>query len=608
MYFIASSFSGMVAYETNGPRLNRQALLTLPGERGEYRSAVRRLLASALVVMAAVAASLASAPAAVPGSNGRIVFSSDRDGNAEIYTMNPDGSRQRNRSTNPGSDFEPVLSPDATKIAFRSERDGSPEIYVMNATGTGQTRLTNNAVEDIQPEFSPDGTKLAFVRRSEFDFTNADIYVMGVDGTGPIQLTTDTGSDSEPAFSPDGTKIAWVTGRDGNGNEIYIMDADGQNQTRLTNNSASDLQPAFSPDNSKIVFSSDRDSGDREIYVMDVDGQNQTRLTNNSASDLQPAFSPDNSKIVFSSDRDSGDREIYVMDADDGGNPTRLTNSAGSDHQPVFSPDGTKIAFASARDGNAQIYTMDADGQNPVRVTNNSAGDNDPYWTKATAPPQNTVAPSIPAAAAPADVLTCDPGSWTGSPAFGFEWLRDGAPIAGATAQTYTVTADDVGHQIVCRVTATTPADVDAQASSNTVVPAVVTTPPPPPPPPPPSGKPAPTAQEQALSTASAATVAKAFGLPSAKRCQSRRRFPIHLRRPAGVSIATAKVAVNGKNVRTRKIAGRFTATIDLRGLPKGRFTVSIRVVTVSGKTLRGSRRYRTCRSRRLSGGNKGPL
>jgi dipeptidyl aminopeptidase/acylaminoacyl peptidase len=536
--------------------------LTLPGERGEYRSAVRRLLASALVVMAAVAASLASAPAAVPGSNGRIVFSSDRDGNAEIYTMNPDGSRQRNRSTNPGSDFEPVLSPDATKIAFRSERDGSPEIYVMNATGTGQTRLTNNAVEDIQPEFSPDGTKLAFVRRSEFDFTNADIYVMGVDGTGPIQLTTDTGSDSEPAFSPDGTKIAWVTGRDGNGNEIYIMDADGQNQTRLTNNSASDLQPAFSPDNSKIVFSSDRDSGDREIYVMDVDGQNQTRLT----------------------------------------------NSAGSDHQPVFSPDGTKIAFASARDGNAQIYTMDADGQNPVRVTNNSAGDNDPYWTKATAPPQNTVAPSIPAAAAPADVLTCDPGSWTGSPAFGFEWLRDGAPIAGATAQTYTVTADDVGHQIVCRVTATTPADVDAQASSNTVVPAVVTTPPPPPPPPPPSGKPAPTAQEQALSTASAATVAKAFGLPSAKRCQSRRRFPIHLRRPAGVSIATAKVAVNGKNVRTRKIAGRFTATIDLRGLPKGRFTVSIRVVTVSGKTLRGSRRYRTCRSRRLSGGNKGPL
>jgi dipeptidyl aminopeptidase/acylaminoacyl peptidase len=562
MYFIASSFSGMVAYETNGPRLNRQALLTLPGERGEYRSAVRRLLASALVVMAAVAASLASAPAAVPGSNGRIVFSSDRDGNAEIYTMNPDGSRQRNRSTNPGSDFEPVLSPDATKIAFRSERDGSPEIYVMNATGTGQTRLTNNAVEDIQPEFSPDGTKLAFVRRSEFDFTNADIYVMGVDGTGPIQLTTDTGSDSEPAFSPDGTKIAWVTGRDGNGNEIYIMDADGQNQTRLTNNSASDLQPAFSPDNSKIVFSSDRDSGDREIYVMDVDGQNQTRLT----------------------------------------------NSAGSDHQPVFSPDGTKIAFASARDGNAQIYTMDADGQNPVRVTNNSAGDNDPYWTKATAPPQNTVAPSIPAAAAPADVLTCDPGSWTGSPAFGFEWLRDGAPIAGATAQTYTVTADDVGHQIVCRVTATTPADVDAQASSNTVVPAVVTTPPPPPPPPPPSGKPAPTAQEQALSTASAATVAKAFGLPSAKRCQSRRRFPIHLRRPAGVSIATAKVAVNGKNVRTRKIAGRFTATIDLRGLPKGRFTVSIRVVTVSGKTLRGSRRYRTCRSRRLSGGNKGPL
>ena len=518
---------------------------------------MRKLLASVTIGLAASVASLATAPAAVPGANGRIVFTSDRDGNADIYTMNPDGSRQRNRSTNAASDIEPVLSPDATKIAFRSERDGNPEIYVMNAAGDAQTRLTNNAVEDIQPEFSPDGTQIAFVRREEGNFPNADIYVMGIDGSGPTQVTTQTTSESEPAFSPDGSKIAFVTGRDGN-NEVYVMDADGQNQTRLTNTPA--------------------------------------------ASDLQPAFSPDGTRIAFSSDRD-GDREIYVMDAD-GANPTRLTTSAGNDSQPVFSPDGTKIAFTSSRDGNAEIHTMGSDGSNATRVTTDPGDDVDPYWAKASAAPQNTVAPSIPATATTGSALTCDPGSWSGSPSFAFAWLRDGAAVAGADAQTYTVTVDDIGHQLTCRVTATTPADVDGQADSNTVVPVVTA----PPPVTPPSGKPAPTPQEEALAKAPPGKVAAAFGLPPAKRCISRRRFAIHLRKPPGVTIATAKVSVNGKRVRTRKVKGRFTATVDLRGLPRGRFTVRIRVVTASGKTLRGSRRYRTCRSRRLAAHNHGPL
>src|SRR5689334_19079267 len=53
------------------------------------------------------------------------------------------------------------------KIAFTSQRDGNPEIYVMNADGSGQTRLTNNPRGDEFPAWSPDGTKIAFASVSD---------------------------------------------------------------------------------------------------------------------------------------------------------------------------------------------------------------------------------------------------------------------------------------------------------------------------------------------------------------------------------------------------------------------------------------------------------
>ena len=69
--------------------------------------------------------------------NGKIVFSSHRDGNDEIYSMNADGSAQTRLTNNAASDYDPAFSPDAGKIAFTSRRDGNDEIYVMNTDGSG---------------------------------------------------------------------------------------------------------------------------------------------------------------------------------------------------------------------------------------------------------------------------------------------------------------------------------------------------------------------------------------------------------------------------------------------------------------------------------------
>jgi Tol biopolymer transport system component len=263
------------------------------------------------------------------------------------------------------------------RIVFLSERDGNAEIYAMNADGSGQTNLTNSAAIDTQPAVSPTGEQIAFTR-------NGDIYVMNADGSSPTNLTNNAAGDFAATWSPDGQQIAFFSTRDGD-SEIYVMNADGSGQTNITNNDgggtpnrAIDVQPAWSPDGSRIAFVSQRANGIAEIYVMDPDGSNVTRLTDNSDLDVLPSWSPDGSRIAFASTRD-GNEEVYVMNAD-GTGQTNLTDDAADDTDPAWSPDGQKIVFATDRDGDVELYAMNADGTGAVNLTNVAGRDDHPDW------------------------------------------------------------------------------------------------------------------------------------------------------------------------------------------------------------------------------------
>ena len=270
-----------------------------------------------------------------------------------------------------------VIAQMSDKIVFSSNRDGNSEIYSMNSDGTGSTRLTNNPAVDAFPAWSPDRSKIAFTSNRNGNF---DIYSMNADGSSPVRLTSNAQIDGGPAWSPDGTKIAFTSARDGNF-EIYSMNPDGTGLTRLTNNPGADANPTWSPDGTRIAFMSTRD-GHFQIYSMNADGTSVMRLTNNSAADISPAWSPDGTKIAFASNRNGLiNFEVYAMNAD-GSGAARLTNNAAEDGQPAWSPDGAKIIFTSNRTGlfNFQIYTMNADGTGLTRLTTDQAVDLSPQW------------------------------------------------------------------------------------------------------------------------------------------------------------------------------------------------------------------------------------
>jgi TolB protein len=97
-----------------------------------------------------------TAPAPEPGSlNGQIVFSSDRDGNYELYVMNADGSDVRRLTTSSGVDYLPAWSPDGTHIAFISKRGGQSDVYVMDADGSNLRRLTDDRADEMGLDWRP---------------------------------------------------------------------------------------------------------------------------------------------------------------------------------------------------------------------------------------------------------------------------------------------------------------------------------------------------------------------------------------------------------------------------------------------------------------------
>ncbi|MBC7174471.1 MAG: PD40 domain-containing protein, partial [Polyangiaceae bacterium] len=159
---------------------------------------------------------------------GRVYFSSTRDGNSEIYTSALDGTRIRRLTNDPAIDVSPTCGPDG-RIAFVSNRHGGPQIFVMNQNGGEVQRVTFRGYHNQTPAWCPDSSRplLAFTGRDR----SLDVFTVNLNTQEYTRITQAQGVNKDPAFSPDCRMIAFHSSRQGGG--IYLSNTSGFNQNRI---------------------------------------------------------------------------------------------------------------------------------------------------------------------------------------------------------------------------------------------------------------------------------------------------------------------------------------------------------------------------------------
>ena len=193
-----------------------------------------------------------------------------------------------------GYDAEATVSPDGNKIVFTSLRDGDLDIYTMDKSGKNIKRLTTELGYDGGPFFSPDGKRIVYrsyhpktpeeikrykdrLSKNLIEPNNFEIWIMDVDGSNKRKVTDLKVASFAPYFHPSGKKIIFSTNyystdRRKRNFELAMINTDGTGLERVTNFASFDGFPMFSPDGKKLVFASNRNAakrGDTNIFIAD---------------------------------------------------------------------------------------------------------------------------------------------------------------------------------------------------------------------------------------------------------------------------------------------------------------------------------------------------
>jgi tricorn protease len=365
----------------------------------------------------------------------------------ELYTVGKDGGTARRLTSGPGYSSFPHFSPDGAQVAFTSQYDGNTEVYAMPADGGVPKRLTTSATlgrDDISDRMGPNNivmtwqnTKPLVVfssRMKSFNDFIGSLFTVGMDAELPQQLPVPRGGFS--AFSPDDSKMAfnrvfrefrtWKHYRGGMADDIWIYDFKTGATENLTNNPAQDTCPMWGPDN-KIYFISDRD-GRMNLFSIDLASKETKQLTTFKDFDIKfpsigkqsivfeeagyiwrydlangkaaplPIFIKEDLAIGRSALVDAskhiesvnlapdGERTIVIARGDlfsvpaKNGTPRNLTKSSNAhERDAVWSPDGKYIAYNSDATGENELYVRSQDGKgDPQQITKGA----DTYYYK----------------------------------------------------------------------------------------------------------------------------------------------------------------------------------------------------------------------------------
>jgi len=266
-------------------------------------------------------------------SGTKIFFVSDRLGNKEIWSMDYDGSNQRQMTRYGSISGQPAVSADGKLFAFMTYAGGNPQIRI-HTTDTSRRQTFVNPVSSAvaTPEFTPDGKNLLFAATIDGWL---QLMTAGIDGSGMRRLSNVRAIEVSPRVNPKtGSDLLFISGRSGH-QQLWRMNLDGTDREMLTTGEGDVANPAWSPDGHHIAFCWTRgyEPGNFNIFVMDIADRKYVQLTSNSGRNENPGWAPDGVHLVFSSMRGRV-TQIYSMLAD--GTNVRQLTTQGNNLQPVW--------------------------------------------------------------------------------------------------------------------------------------------------------------------------------------------------------------------------------------------------------------------------------
>ena len=281
----------------------------------------------------------------------KIAFMSKRDGNPEIYIMNPDGSEQVNLTQHPAADYHPAWSPNGKHILFSSDRDGIFDLYLMDADGTNVRKVFPSSKYRWEPTWSPDGKRIAYAQgdpgKAKLQFgmrfvphANLTLCVATLNGDSVEKLT----DGFMPSWSPDGREIVFVVG----GREstpLGIFDLQRRSRKILLLKEMPWIyDPSWSPQGDKIAFTKPDGAAFNEqgflvsrkgtIYTVDSNGKGLHQITDEHSS-YNPTWSPDGNELLYNAR--VGFSQLFKTDLK-GGTPSQLTHDGSNSSPDWFDP------------------------------------------------------------------------------------------------------------------------------------------------------------------------------------------------------------------------------------------------------------------------------